>query len=140
MNVSEKLKIYLNEIEKNNKKGNKINAILQLNPNVVEEAKKLDAKKKHGKLYGQIIVVKANINILGMNASCGSKVLEDYKCPFDATVIEKIKEEDGLIIGFANMDEFACGWSGETSAFGPTKNPTNPELIPIKSPRSFTIS
>jgi aspartyl-tRNA(Asn)/glutamyl-tRNA(Gln) amidotransferase subunit A len=123
MKLQEKLKIYLNEIEKNNKKGNKINAILQLNSNVIEEAKKIDAKKKHGKLYGQIIVLKANINVLGMNASCGSKVLENYKCPFDASVVEKIREEDGLIIGFANMDEFACGWSGETSAFGATNNP-----------------
>lgn len=123
MKLQEKLKIYLNEIEKNNKKGNKINAILQLNPNVIEEAKKIDAKKKHGKLYGQIIVLKANINVLGMNASCGSKVLENYKCPFDASVVGKIREEDGLIIGFANMDEFACGWSGETSAFGATNNP-----------------
>jgi aspartyl-tRNA(Asn)/glutamyl-tRNA(Gln) amidotransferase subunit A len=121
--VSEKLKIYLKEIEKNNKNGNKINAILQLNPDAVKEAKEIDAKKKHGKLYGKIIAVKANINVLGMNASCGSKVLEDYKCPYDASVIQKIKNEDGLIIGFANMDEFACGWSGETSAFGATNNP-----------------
>jgi aspartyl-tRNA(Asn)/glutamyl-tRNA(Gln) amidotransferase subunit A len=123
ISISEKLKTYLKEIEKNDKKGNKINAILQLNPNVMEEARKLDSKKNHGKLYGKIIVAKANINILGLNASCGSKTLENYKSPYDAEVIKRIKEEDGLILGLANMDEFACGWSGETSAFGATNNP-----------------
>jgi aspartyl-tRNA(Asn)/glutamyl-tRNA(Gln) amidotransferase subunit A len=118
-----KLQAYLKEIEKNDKKGKKINAFLQLNPHAIEEAKEIDAKKKKGRLAGKIIAVKANINVLGMNASCGSKTLEGYKSPYDATVIKKIKEEDGLIIGMTNMDEFACGWSGETSAFGATNNP-----------------
>lgn len=132
VSVEEKLKFYLKEIEKNNKKGNKINAILQINPNALKEAKEIDEKiKKHeaGKLAGKIIAVKANINIFGMNASCGSKVLENYKSSYDAFVIKKIKEEDGLIIGFANMDEFACGWSGESSAFGATKNPNALEFV-----------
>lgn len=132
MNTQEKVKYYLKEIEKNDKNGNKINAFLQLNPNAIEEAKRIDAKAKKGKLYGKIIAVKSNINVLGLNASCASRVLEDYESTYDATVIKKIKEEDGLIIGMTNMDEFAAGWSGETSAFGPTKNPraTSPNLIP----------
>src|SRR4030042_1752371 len=123
MNVQDKLKKYLSEIEKNDKKGNKINAFLHLNNNALEEAKKLDAKKSKGKLYGKIIALKSNINSLGMIANCGSKTLENYESSYDATVVKRIKEEDGLIIGMANMDEFACGWSGETSAFGATQNP-----------------
>jgi len=119
----EKLKSYLNEIEKNDKKGNKINAFLYLNNHALEEAKRIDAKTKKGRLAGRIISVKSNINVLGMVANCGSKTLEDYESSYDAGVIRKIKEEDGLIIGMANMDEFACGWSGETSAYGATNNP-----------------
>ena len=132
MVVVEKLKKYLKEIEKNDKKGKKINAFLQLNPNALEEAGEIDKKIKSGnagKLAGKIIAVKANINVKGLNASCASKTLENYKCPYDATVIKRIKDEDGVIIGMANMDEFACGWSGETSAFGPVRNPNNLNLV-----------
>ena len=133
MKTTEKLKKYLKEIEKNNKKGKKINAILQINLDALKQAKEIDEKIKQNKaglLAGKIIAVKANINVQELNSSCASKTLENYKAPYDATVISKIKQEDGLIIGIANMDEFACGSSGETSAFGPTKNPKNLELIP----------
>ena len=133
VNTQQKLKKYLSEIEENDKKGKKINAFLQLNPFAFEEAQEIDNKiknKKAGKLAGQIVSVKANINIKGLNISCGSKTLENYKATYDADVIKKIKDEDGLIIGITNMDEFACGASGETSAFGPTRNPKNLELIP----------
>ena len=132
MKTIEKLKKYLKEIEKSDKSGKKINAFLQLNSNALNEAKIIDEKIKKGKagkLAGQIIGVKANINVKGMIVSCASKTLENYKSPYDASVIKKIKEEDGLIIGMTNCDEFACGWSGETSAFGPTKNPQALDLV-----------
>ena len=129
MNTQQKLKKYLSEIEKNDKKGNKINAFLQINPNALQEAKKIDSKKRKGKLAGKIIAVKAVINVKGLNANCASKTLENYKSTYDAEIIKKIKDEDGLIIGMTNCDEFACGSSGETSAFGPTLNPRNLKLI-----------
>ena len=131
--TQEKLKSYLSEIEKNNAKGKCINAFLQLNPNALKEAKLIDEKIKKGKagrLAGKIIAIKANINVKGMNASCASLTLKDYTCPYNASVIEKIRKEDGLIIGMTNMDEFACGSSGETSAFGACKNPAALDLIP----------
>ena len=115
------LKKYLTEIEKNDKKGKKINAMLQVAP--IENSKK-------GLLSGKVITVKANINVEGLTASCASKVLENYKASYDATVIKKIKNEGGIILGMANMDEFASGSSGETSAFGPTKNPSALGYVP----------
>jgi aspartyl-tRNA(Asn)/glutamyl-tRNA(Gln) amidotransferase subunit A len=69
---------------------------LQLNPNALEEAKEIDKKIKEGKagrLAGKIISIKAVINCLGLNASCGSKVLENYKSTYNATVIDKIKKK-----------------------------------------------
>ena len=131
--TQDKLKSYLSEIEKNDKKGRCINAFLQLNQDALKEAKIIDEKIKKGtagRLAGKIIAVKANINARGMNASCASLTLKDYTCPYDATIIEKIRKEDGLIIGMTNMDEFACGSSGETSAFGACKNPQALDLIP----------
>src|SRR3989344_4585725 len=130
VSVVQKLQSYLKEIEKNDKKGKKINAFLELNPNAIEEAKKIDSKSKKGKLAGKIIAVKSNINVKGLTTNCASKTLENYKATYDADVIKKIKKEDGLIIGMTNMDEFASGSSGETSAFGPTRNPRDINLIP----------
>jgi len=129
MNTQQKLQKYLEKIKREDKK---INAFLQLadEKELIEEAKKIDSKKNKGRLAGKIIAVKANINVLGLNASCASKVLENYKAPYDASVIKKIKQEDGLIIGITNCDEFACGSSGETSAFGPCQNPVVLGLIP----------
>ena len=126
--IEEKAREYLDRIDKDDKKGKKINAFLQLNDNLIKEAKVLDERKKEGgkklgRLYGKIIAVKANINVKDIICSCASRTLENYKSGYDASVIEKIKAEDGLIIGMTNMDEFACGWSGETSAFGATQNP-----------------
>jgi len=123
MEIKKKIKQFLDEIEKNNKKGKAINAILEINKNAEKESGK-------GKLSGKVIAVKSNINVRGMKTSCASRTLENYKAGYDATVIKKIKEEGGIIIGMTNMDEFASGSSGETSYFGPTKNPAAIALIP----------
>ncbi len=121
MKVEDKLKTYLERIKRED---GRIKAFLSLNENALDEARKLDAKKgKKGKLFGYVIGVKSNINVKGLIANCASHTLEDYKATYDATVIEKIKKEDGLIIGMLNMDEFASGSSGESSAFGTTENP-----------------
>ncbi len=128
MKVESKVRQYLDKIKKEN---GKINAFLDMNSDVVEEARELDNKKgKKGKLYGKVIGVKSNINVRGLTCSCASKTLENYKASYDATVIEKIKTEDGLIIGMTNLDEFASGVSGENSAFGVTNNPVAPGYVP----------
>ncbi len=127
--VEDKLKNYLDNIKKYNKL---VNAFLEVRDEkeLIAEAKKLDSKSKKGRLYGYVIGVKSNICVKGLKASCASKTLEDYGAPYNATVISRIKEEDGLIIGMLNCDEFACGWTGETSAFGRTDNPAVPGHIP----------
>ena len=110
-----------------------LNIFLKLNENAIEQAKKIDKrikeKKAVGKLAGICFAVKSNISVRGMETNCASKVLEGYISPYNATVINKLITEDAIILGMVNMDEFASGASGETSAFGPTKNPQNPELI-----------
>jgi aspartyl-tRNA(Asn)/glutamyl-tRNA(Gln) amidotransferase subunit A len=116
-NAEEKVARFLERIEE---RDGEINAFIELNPNVLMEAREVDKKIKKGragKLAGLVIAVKSNINVRGLRATCGSKTLENYVAPYDATVIERIKREDGLIIGMTNMDEFAAGSSGETSYF-----------------------
>src|SRR3989344_775391 len=128
------VKGFLSVIEKDNKKGKVINGVLVLNKKSIEDAKKLDERikkgEKTGRLAGLGIIIKSNICVEGIECNCASKTLEGWIAPYDATVILKIKKEDGIILGMANMDEFACGGSGETSAFGPTKNPVKLDLIP----------
>ncbi|MDO8508814.1 MAG: amidase family protein [Nanoarchaeota archaeon] len=120
-----KVRGFLNKIKRED---GKIKAFLHLNEKAVDEAKEMDrraggGKGKMGRLYGKVIGVKSNINVKGMICNCASKTLENYRSTFDACVIEKIKKEDGIIIGMTNMDEFASGSSGENSAFGATENP-----------------
>ncbi|MEK6933531.1 MAG: Asp-tRNA(Asn)/Glu-tRNA(Gln) amidotransferase subunit GatA [Nanoarchaeota archaeon] len=131
MKVEDKVNAYLERIGKEDKK---VNSLLFLNENALKEAREIDEKflktGKKGRLYGYVIGVKSNINVRGLNTNCASKVLENYKAPYDATVIEKIKADDGIIIGMTNCDEFASGSSGENSAFGPTQNPKAIGRIP----------
>jgi len=110
-----------------------LNIFLSLNEDAIEQAKAIDKKikeNKAGKLAGLCFAIKSNISTKHMKTTCASKVLEDYTSGYNATVVNKLLAEDAILLGMLNMDEFACGWSGETSAFGPTKNPRNPELVP----------
>lgn len=96
----------------------------------LEKAKSLDDKDPSGKLFGLPIGIKDNISVKGMKNTCCSKMLENYEAVFNANCIEHINEENGIIIGKLNMDQFAMGGSNETSYFGPVHNPLDLKRVP----------
>lgn len=83
-----------------------------------------------GSLAGMVVGLKDNISHKGHKVTASSKMLENFTAVYDATVTERLLAEDAIIIGRLNCDEFAMGSSNENSAFGPVKNPHNPEYVP----------
>lgn len=126
-------------------KNDKYNAYISINEeDSLERAKYLDKKLKNneelGSLFGIPVSVKDNISYKNMKMTCGSKMLEDFNPVFNAKVVENLLNEDAIIIAKTNMDEFAMGGSGETSYFGPIKNPLDETLIPGGSSSGSAVS
>jgi aspartyl-tRNA(Asn)/glutamyl-tRNA(Gln) amidotransferase subunit A len=125
-------KNYLDKIEKENKK---IQAFLTISKDLaISQAKKVDEIISGGQeiplLAGIPCVIKDNILVEGVRCTAGSKILENYIAPYDATVIKRLKEQGAVILGKTNLDEFAMGASGERSAFFPTRNPHDLTRVP----------
>src|SRR5579863_8880264 len=90
----------------------------------------LKASALQGELFGIPGLIKDNICQRDRTTACASKMLENFVATYDATAIERLKNAGALLIGRANMDEFAMGSSTETSAFKKTKNPWNTACVP----------
>jgi len=114
--------------EKNN---SRLNAFITLcNEKAIEQAKGITQKRPLGGLCGLPIAVKDNICYKDYPTTCGSKILENFISPYNATVVDKLIDAGAIIIGKTNMDEFGMGSSNETSYFGPVKNPYDETLVP----------
>jgi len=117
---SEIVKDVLEAIETNDKK---VKAFVAVKPIPTDSQASSD-------ISGIPVAIKDNICIQGQKTTCSSKILEGFSSPYDATVIEKLKNAGATIIGITNMDEFAFGSSTETSCYGATRNPWDLARVP----------
>ena len=132
---------YLSEIEKKKQ----LNAFLEVFADeAIQRAKELDQKRKHGKplgkLHGVVVGIKDVICYKGHTVSAGSRILENFNSIYNATVVEKLLQEDAIIIGRQNCDEFAMGSSNENSAFGAVRNAMDESRVPGGSSGGSAVS
>ena len=111
-----------------------LNAFLEVyEEEALENAQRIDRKVQDGnagKLAGMVIGIKDNICYKDHKVSASSKILDNFESLFSATAVERLIDEDAIIIGRLNCDEFAMGSTNENSAYGPVLNPLNTELVP----------
>ena len=132
LTITEINKAYINRLKE---KENEVQAFITLTTDeALEQAKTVEEKVKSGEITGELagipIGIKDNMCMKGVKTTCGSRILESFIAPYNATVIEKINTENMISLGKTNMDEFAMGSSTETSYFKKTKNPWDLTRVP----------
>ncbi|MEX2053835.1 MAG: Asp-tRNA(Asn)/Glu-tRNA(Gln) amidotransferase subunit GatA [Patescibacteria group bacterium] len=123
----EVLQAFLQRIEKEEPR---LNAFISVFAKEALAAAKAVRPGGEGKLLGVPLALKDNISTKGLRTTAGSKIIEDYLPPYNATVVERLLAEGAFVLGKTNMDEFAMGSSTENSAYGVTKNPHDPSRVP----------
>ncbi|ALJ91004.1 Asp-tRNA(Asn)/Glu-tRNA(Gln) amidotransferase subunit GatA [Thermus aquaticus] len=104
-----------------------LKAFLTLNERLLEEARRVERDLP---LAGLLVAVKDNIATKGLRTTAGSRLLENFVPPYDATAVARLKAQGALVLGKTNLDEFGMGSSTEHSAFFPSKNPFDPSRVP----------
>ncbi len=132
LTITDITKAYVNRITE---KENDVQAfVTQLTEEAMEQAKDIQNKVEKGEIKGELagipIGIKDNMCTKGVKTTCSSKMLENFIAPYDATVVEKVNNENMISLGKLNMDEFAMGSSTEYSYFKKTKNPWNLNKVP----------
>jgi len=112
-----------------------LNAFLALSPDLAfAQADRVDAQVARGEplpaLAGVPVAIKDVISTAGITTTCGSRILENYVPPYDATAISRLHAAGAVMLGKTNCDEFAMGSSTENSAYGPVRNPVAPDRVP----------